>query len=468
MAVKVQPRRRIYWILVVILPFWTSYLIRVFAWMNMFGDQGILNDGLQRLGLIHSPLTVLGFNRPAIVITFVYLLFPLSFLASYITLERMDPTLLEAAGDLGARPWRRMMWIILPIARTGLVAGFIISFITDGRRLTLTPSLIGGTQGTFYSNLIVNQFGDSLQWGFGAALSIVLLASVALLLFVLRKLTGTVQSVGEYTRRYQKGRAPFLTAYAVLFNIFLYTPILLLVLFSFNESQEVGFPFHGPTLKWFEVALEDNAALEALSTSLTVALVAVGTSVVLGTLAALYLARHKSIWRNVSLTVIGSPLLLPPVILGIAIIIGLNAVNVERGLWTIILGHIVLTLPIVTLLVLSRLEGLDGNQELAAMDLGARPWRTVLRIALPQALPGIIGAAMIAFAVSMDEFILTFLVTGYQTTLPLYIYSSIRYSLTPELTAISSLMLTASFILVLVGALITLGRRQRSTQLARS
>lgn len=465
-ALRVRPERRILLILVAMLPFFTSYLIRVFAWLNMFGEKGVLNEALNWFGLIDAPLEIFGFDRPAIVITFVYLLFPLSFLASYITLERMNPTLLEAASDLGANDLRRTARVVLPIARTGLLAGFIVSFIAMAGDY-VTPSLIGGTEGIFYSNLIVNQFGASLQWGFGASLGIVLLASVALLLIVLRRLTGTVDAAGEYTRSYQRVRAPFLTAYAVLFNVFLYTPIALLVLFSFNEEAAVGFPFRGPTFEWFEVAINDTVAIEALETSLTVAVISVALSLVLGTAAALYMARHKGFWRNFSLVSISAPMLLPPVILGIAIIIGLNALDVERGLWTIVLGHVVITLPLVTLLILSRLEGLDVNQELAAMDLGARPWKAIVRIALPQALPGIIGAAMIAFAISMDEFILTFLVTGSETTLPLYIYSQLRFKLTPELTAIATLMLVASFALVLVGALIALGRRQRQ-QLTRS
>src|SRR5213079_2836503 len=106
------------WILVAIIPFWTSDLIRVLAWLNMFGDQGLINKGLIWLGLIQSPLELFGFGRPAIVITFVYLLFPLSFLATYIAIERINPAMLDAAADLGARPWRRLANITLPMARS--------------------------------------------------------------------------------------------------------------------------------------------------------------------------------------------------------------------------------------------------------------------------------------------------------------------------------------------------------------
>lgn len=466
-ATKSRPNRRIFWILLAILPFWTSYLIRVFAWENMFGDTGLINDALNRIHLSHGPIAFLGFNRPAIVITFVYLLFPLAFLAAYITLERMDPTLLEAGSDLGAKPWQRMIKIILPIARTGLIAGFILSFITMAGDY-VTPQLIGGSQGSFYANLIINQFGDSLQWGFGAALSLVLLVGVFVLLLLLRKTAGGVQSAGEYTRRYNKGRSPFLLAYSTVFVAFLYIPIVLLLLFSLNDSQTVGFPIHNLTFDWFTKAFNDPQVASAFSTSITVAFVAVGASIVLGTPAAMYFTRGRGTWRAAALAIVATPLFLPPVVLGLAIIIGLHALNLNRGLWTIMVGHTIIVLPIVTLLIVTRLEGLDRNQELAAQDLGAKPWQTFVRISLPQALPGIIAAAMIGFAVSMDEFIMTFLVTGSQTTLPLYIFGSIRFVITPELTAISCLLLAASCILILLGAFIAFGRGRITTALARS
>jgi ABC-type spermidine/putrescine transport system permease subunit II len=164
--------------------------------------------------------------------------------------------------------------------------------------------------------------------------------------------------------------------------------------------------------------------------------------------------------RSFNLGMISVPLFLPPLVLGLAIIVGLNALGIQRGLWTIIAGHTILTLPVVTLMILVRLEGLDRNQETAAMDLGARPWRAFLTISVPQALPGILAGVMIAFAISLDEFILTFLVTGSQQTLPLYIFSSLRIRVTPELNAISALMLAASFALLTLGALIATGRER--------
>jgi ABC-type spermidine/putrescine transport system permease subunit II len=458
-ATKVRPSRRLLWLLVATVPFFTSYLIRVFTWLNMLGDGGIINKALKRTGLIDQPLGLLAPGKPAVVITFMYLLFPLAFLTTYIAIERMNPATLEAAADLGAQPWRSLLYITLPIARTGIIGGFIFSFITMMGDY-VTPQLIGGTSGTLYSNLIVNQYGDSLEWGFGSALALLLLLSIFLLLIVLRVAAGGVESTGEYTRGFTHRRSPVLFAYAVLTIVYLYLPIALLVLLAFNDSQTVGLPFAGFTTEWFSSVFHNTVLQEALWTSLKVAFAAVGISLITGTLAAVQLARTRGRMRNLTLGSIAMPLFLPPVVLGLAIIVGLNSLGLQRGLWTIIAGHTVLTLPIVTLLVMVRLEGLDPNQELAALDLGARPWQALLRVSIPQALPGIIAAAMISFATSMDEFIMTFLVTGSQTTLPLYIYGSLRFGATPDLNAVSSLILALSFILIFAGTLIAVGRQR--------
>lgn len=458
-ATKVRPARRVLWLLLATVPFWTSYLIRVFAWLNLLGDRGVINDVLQRVGVIHGPLALLGTGRPAVVITFVYLLFPLTFLATYVAIERMNPTVLEAAADLGARPWRSLVAVTLPIARSGLVGGFVFAFIAMMGDY-ITPQLIGGTDGTLFSNLVIRQFGDSLQWGFGSSLALFLLLSIFMLLVILRVAVGGVDSSGEYTGGFSQRRAPFLRAYSTLFLLYLYAPIVLLVLFAVNDSPNVGFPFVGFSTRWFSAVFSDTVLQEALWTSLQVAVVSVAISVVLGTVAAVQLARRRGSLRTITLGAIAMPMFLPPVVLGLAIIIGLNALGLQRGLWTIIVGHTVLTLPIVTLLVMVRLEGLDRNQELAALDLGARPWQAFLRVSIPQALPGIVAAAMIAFATSMDEFIMTFLITGSQTTLPLYIYGSLRFGTSPELNALSSLMLAGSFVLIFAGSLIVVGKQR--------
>jgi len=456
-ATKVRPSRRMAWILLAVLPFFTSYLIRVFSWLNIFGTQGAANKAVAALGLSDQPLGVFEQGTAAIIITFVYLLFPLAFLTSYVTLERMDPGLREAAADLGARPWQVLAKVTLPLSATGLLAGFSFAFIAMVGDY-VTPRLIGGTKGSLFSNLMINQFGLSVQWGYGATLALALLVSILILLVVLRIAVGT-RPAGEFTRRYERQRSPFLAAYSTAFVLFLYLPIALVVLFAFNDAPFVGFPITGFTTDWFSQVLDNPDVINAFYTSLEVAGWSVLLATLLGVPAAVQLARTSGRARNLRLTALTLPLLVPPVVLGLGIIIGLNAIGVARGFWLIVLGHVLLILPIVVLVVLARLEGMDQNQELAAMDLGAPPWRALLSVTAPQAFPAIVAAAMLGFALSMDEFILTFLVTSTTTTLPLYVYSSLRFEISPSLDAISTLILSGSLLITLLAAVVLVGTR---------
>lgn len=451
-ATQVAPEWRSVWAAVAVLQLFTSYLIRVFIWMNLLGDTGLINQALMEVGLIGEPLWVFGLNKVGIIVTFVYLLAPLTFLTTYITLERSNPTILEAAADLGARPWQRLVYIILPLARTGLLAGFVMGVITILGDY-VTPQLIGGTDGYLYSNIIQLQFGSSVQWGLGSALAFILIIVVFGLLILLRVVTGGTAQAGSLSRAYDPKPAPILLTCSLLTLGFLYIPVVLLVVFSFNANPTIGLPFKGFTIEWFVSVFDDPLLMESLRNSFIVAIIAVGVSVVLGTVAAVQLARTGGRWRQMSLAVIAVPIFLPPMLLGLAMIIGLNALGIDRGLWTIVVGHIVLSLPIVTLMVIIRLEGLDPNFELAAMDLGATPFGAFLLVSVPQALPGIVAAALIAFALSLDEFILTSLVTGADSTLPLYIFGQLRFSVTPSIVAVSVMFLAVSIALLVLGVL---------------
>lgn len=459
-ALHVPRHRRMAWVVAAVLPFTASYLIRIFAWLNLFGAGGILNNLLLRLHVIGRPLGVLDYGRPTVVITFVYLLFPISFLITFVAIERIDPHILESAADLGARPWRALMRVVVPIARAGLLTAFGFCFVSMMGDY-VTPSLVGGSQGTLFSSFVVSKFGFSAQWGFGSALAFLMLASMLTFLVLARRAIGSSESVGQFTHRHNRRGSLPLAVYSGVIVVVLYLPIVLLVLFAFNGSDLIGLPIDGLTPHWFAVVFTDPALLAAWYTSLTVAAVAIPVSLALGTPAAIALARGRGGWRPVAIGVIALPMLLPPVMLGLGIDIVLNALDVTRGLWTVMLGHALLILPVATFMVLIRLAGVDANLELAAMDLGARPWRVLLRITLPVAFPAIVASALVGLALSLDEFIVTYLVTGHNVTLPLYIYSSIRYEPTPELNALSSLMLGASFLLYGVAAVVLRRRPAR-------
>lgn len=448
-ANKVRPARRIAWILVAIMPFWTSYLVRVFSWINIFGENGAAAKALSTVGIAEHAPKILELGKPAIVITFVYLLFPFAFLCSYIALERLDPSLREAGSDLGARPWQVMAKLTLPLVGAGMLAGFAFSFIAMLGDY-VTPQLIGGTEGSLYANLMINQFGASGQWGFGAALAILMMVCLLLLFALLRRVTSTSYS-SAFTRSFTPSRAPFLRLYSLLFLAFLYLPIGLVVLFALNAAPYVGFPITGLSLKWFEQVLENPEVIDAFWTSVRLSLTAVALALVLGVPAAIQLSRTKGRLRNLRLVALSLPLLIPPAIIALGILLATKALGIERGYWTLVGGHALLVLPLVVLIVMARLEGLDRSQELAAQDLGAKPFKTLYSVVLPQILPAIIAAAMLGLALSLDEFILTLLVTKTTTTLPLYIYSALKFQVDPTLDAIAALTLLLSFALAILG-----------------
>jgi spermidine/putrescine transport system permease protein len=164
----------------VMLPFWTSFLVRTYAWIFLLRDTGLFNTALQALGIVHSPLPLL-YNDGAVLLGLVYGYLPFMVLPIYATLERLDPALVEAAADLGARPLTTVLRIVAPLSRPGIVAGSVLVFIPC-LGAYLTPDLLGGGRTVMVGNLVQNQFTTARDWPFGAAVSIALMALVTLVL----------------------------------------------------------------------------------------------------------------------------------------------------------------------------------------------------------------------------------------------------------------------------------------------
>ena len=176
------PRHKNLYLQLVMLPFWTSILVRTYAWIFLLRDTGLFNTALQALGITHAPLPLL-YNDGAVLLGLVYGYLPFMVLPIYATLERLDPALVEAAADLGARPLTTVWRIVVPLSRPGIAAGSILVFIPC-LGAYLTPDLLGGGRTVMVGNLVQNQFTTARDWPFGAAVSIALMALVALVLVV--------------------------------------------------------------------------------------------------------------------------------------------------------------------------------------------------------------------------------------------------------------------------------------------
>ena len=173
-------QRKDLYLSLVMLPFWTSFLVRTYAWMFLLRDTGLVNTSLQKLGVIHGPLPLL-YNDGAVILGLVYGYLPFMVLPLYATLERLDRNLLEASADLGARPWATLMHVMVPLCAPGIRAGAILVFIPC-LGAYLTPDLLGGGKSVMIGNLIQNQFTTARDWPFGSAFSLALMAVVMLLL----------------------------------------------------------------------------------------------------------------------------------------------------------------------------------------------------------------------------------------------------------------------------------------------
>ena len=257
-----------------------------------------------------------------------------------------------------------------------------------------------------------------------------------------------------------------LGGYSLAFFVFLYLPISLIVAYSFNGNPINMMIWDGFSLDWYRsllglsTSLSENALyiestdqlLAALRTSLVVALSTTAISTLVGTLTALALARYRFRLRTFYRVLLFMPMLMPDIVLGIALLIFFVGVGMPLGKGSIIIGHCTFLISYVFLIVSARLAGMDTRLEEASADLGASPWTTFRRVTLPQILPGVIGGALLAFIISMDDLVITYFIAGVDsTTLPVFIYGMIRRGIKPEINAIATLLLLASLLIAAVG-----------------
>jgi ABC-type spermidine/putrescine transport system permease subunit II len=252
-------------------------------------------------------------------------------------------------------------------------------------------------------------------------------------------------------------RRRLLLAYGGCGFLFLYAPLFFLVLFSFNDSIIPSLPFRGFTLKWYRELGFDFVMQDALTNSLVIASWTTLASTVLGTAAAFPLVRASFPFKRGLRMLVILPMIIPHFLMGVALLIFFAFIAVPLSRLTIILGHVVFTLPFAILVITTRLHGFDRTLELAAADLGATPLRCFRHVVLPLLWPGIAGAAMLVFTLSMDEFLITFFVSGQQGTLPMYIWSLLKDGIAPRVNALASVLLAATFTLLVLGS--WLGRR---------
>ena len=254
-----------------------------------------------------------------------------------------------------------------------------------------------------------------------------------------------------------RGCARLLRAFFALVVVFLYAPIAILLVFSFNDSAVPAFPLSGFTLDWYHQFLANSELKGALATSAIVAALSSACAVVLGLLAAIALTRRRLRGQAAVSALLLSPLVIPYVVFGISLLLLFHTLDVPRSILTVIVGHVVISLPYTLLVLVPRLDQIDVSLGEAAYDLGASRLRTFRSITLPLILPAVVSAFLIAFTTSFDEYAVASFVVGSRVTFPIYLYSALRFpNQLPQVIAVAVVVLVLSLTVVIAAEV---GRR---------
>jgi len=308
--------------------------------------------------------------------------------------------------------------------------------------------------------IVAAQFGAANNWPLGAALTIIIMITITTIAcaFIWLAKRGTVsvkdmEATTAHPAPVHIGgkRFDWLLIYMIIYLLFLYIPSAMLPIFSFNDSIQMVLPLKGFTLKWY-VALADTPGLMAsLGNSFKLAVPVATVTVILATLAAKALTRYRMPGRRVAIGFILLPMVMPGIISAVGLLVLSIAVGMELSLWTIGVSHVMTFLPFATLVVMARLDGFAKSIEESSLDLGVNAFMTFWRITFPLILPGILAAYLLTFTASFDEFLFALFLGGNQVTLPVFIYSQVRFPQTlPAVLALGALLFMFSVILVVV------------------
>lgn len=476
-------------LLLVLMPFWTGFLVRTFSWMILLADTGPLVAVGQGLGLSELQLSN---NLVGVLIGMSHALLPLAVLSILAVMQPIDPSLTRVATTLGARPGEAFWRIYFPLSMPGVAAAGLIIFIT-ALGFFITPAVLGSPQQTMIAQIIIIQLQEVLNWRFASVLSLVLLASSLVVYVIFDRLVGMsslasaeakfiapsgepeaggtapawpslglgiliLRGLGRATtifaqlfyaalrvcrfqRRNVEGRSvQVFVVSAILF--FLVVPSLFVIPVSFTNSTFLDFPPRGLSWRWYSEFFHSPIWITATVRSLYVAVAVAVIATVLGVCAAIGLNRRKFTGQQWVMALVLAPMILPRMIFAVGLFYMLARMHLVGTDLALIIGHTVLAFPFVVVTVLAMLKNYNPLFDLAAMTLGASPMRAFFHVTLPLIRGGVVAAAIFAFMTSFDDLNLAlFLAGGEQNTLPKQMWSTMVLQANPLLGAASTMLL---------------------------
>ena len=463
LLVTIRPQISRVLVLAVMVPFFTSALVRNYAWIFLLGSHGVVNSTFMRLGLIATPLPLI-FNRAGVLIGMVNVLLPYTILVLLSVMRGIRRDLQPAAESLLASPFTAFRRVFLPLSMPGVGASFLLVFVL-ALAFFITPAMLGGPREVMISNIIGNVTA-ALDWGFASALATVLLAVSLVVIALTQYLFGVVgllaggdagRARSVRVRRSREGSALWFLDRALnpvwphLFHVigaaalvFLVIPVVIMVPLSFSSAAFFIFPPPGWSLHWYANYLTGPRWLDATWHSLEIGVLT--TMLALGGAipAALGISRLGPRIGTVFYFWILSPLIMPSIVIAVAVFYVLSKAQLTYTIVGVSLGHMILALPMATVVLTAALRNFDRSLERAAISLGASPLRTTLRITLPVLSTALFTAGLFAFLQSFDELLIALFVSGIDAgTLPKKMWESLQ-ELDPTIAAVSTLLVTFS------------------------
>ena len=505
---RLEGRLRNALLLLVVVPYLTSFLVRTYAWLVLLNRKGVINSMLMDFGVIERPLPLV-FNAFGVHVGMAHVMLPLMVLPLYSVMRGIDFRLVTAAQSLGVGPTRAFLRVFLPLSMPGVRSGCLLVFLLS-LGFYITPALLGGLRDVMLATFIEAQISQLVDWGFGGAAAFVLLVVTLAGFFVVGKLTGSTsfgatdlgrpsrppvgaeldgERIGALRRlrrfladlpplramgvairtavlrfddwrwarldRRERRPAAFgrvlLWGVCVLIFVYLILPTFIVVPISFSSAKFLKFPPPGFSWQWYENFLSNPGWLGPAFLSFQVALLTALVSTLLGTLAAYGLVRGRFRQRTVVMSLVVSPIIVSPIVIGVAIYGPLAQWGIIGTDIGIMAGHSIASIAYVVVIVSATLSGFGRNLERASMSLGAGPLRTFRRVTFPLIAPGVISGAVFAFIHSFDELVITLFIAGIQTqTLPLKMWENMRNEIDPTIAAVASILILLPIVVLLV------------------